>query len=228
MKLEIYNAIPLILAIPAHRSKNEGHRVLGEGALGLLFSYKEDTSEIEERYNTAMISSVLSAARAFSVERDRIESEWKAIDSIKLRKENFIEIFNNLSPFTKNNYWSKILAIIIAAGFTTNIIITNYQNTSYFVYYLLGFLILFEAISKVGSFLVSKYFESQLPKDKSKKWQQESMPKYKHIIGNFIEDAIEIHKTYYPDEKELCGYNIINKEAIDQFKDYLINIHFYL
>ena len=70
MKLELSEAISLILALPSHRSTNEGHRKMGENALAFLMDYKDlGESNTDKRFNRAMVASVMSAVRAFSVER---------------------------------------------------------------------------------------------------------------------------------------------------------------
>ena len=72
MKLELSEAISLILALPSHRSNNEGHSKMGEKALDFLMDYKDlGSDDNEKKFNRAMISSVLSTVRAFSIERDR-------------------------------------------------------------------------------------------------------------------------------------------------------------
>jgi len=68
-----------------------------------------------------MISSVLSTVRAFSVERDRISGVWASINEIKKGRERYLHIIRNLSPMEKGNYWSKTLAVVIAAGFTVEL-----------------------------------------------------------------------------------------------------------
>jgi len=41
MRLELSEAISLILALPAHRSNNDGHRKMGERAFDFLFEYRD-------------------------------------------------------------------------------------------------------------------------------------------------------------------------------------------
>ena len=79
MKLNISEAISLILALPAHRSSSEPHRKTGERAFDILFEYQVlGKDDKENAFNRAMVCSVLSATRVFSVERDRIKEVWKS------------------------------------------------------------------------------------------------------------------------------------------------------
>ena len=66
MRLELSEAISLILALPSHRSNNEGHRKMGEKALEFLMDYKDfGESDTDKQFNRTMISYVMSTVRAF-------------------------------------------------------------------------------------------------------------------------------------------------------------------
>lgn len=228
MKLEISEAISLILALPAHRSGNEGHRKMGEKAFELLFEYKTlaEKGTEEEAFNRAMISSVLSTIRAFSVERDRISGVWKSIDAIKKRRERYLEVIKNLSPLEKGNYWSKTLSIIIAAGFTLKFPLSEIEWEAG-VWNLVIIIIGMEFLSKILEVGLAVFFEKKLPIEKEKKWEQESMAQYKTLVSKFIDEAIDNYKRYYPDERELYGYDITKEEQIEKLKKYLIDLHLY-
>lgn len=227
MKLEISETIPLILAIPAHRSHNEGHRKLGERAIELLFSYKESSSNIEDNYNTAMIGAVLSSVRAFSVERDSINEKWKKIEYIKKRRERLLKMFQNISPLSSGNYWSKLLVLVGAGGFSlSHIILNGYQDTPWFIYYLILFLICLEFISKIGEYIFAEWIEISVPKEKLKEWEKYTLTQYKKILENFLEEAVDIHLRYYTDKKELYGFNLADDDSKENFKNHLINLHF--
>lgn len=228
MKLGISESIALILAIPAHRSHNEGHRKVGEKSIELLFEYRDTEDKTEKEYNTAMIGTVLSTVRAFSVERDRISEQWRAIEHVKERKERLLELFQNISPFSKGNYWSKVLVLISASGLSvTNIISQGYVKTRYFVYWLVGLLIIFELVSKIGEYYLAKRFEEKVPNEKSKRWEEKNLVAYQKILEKFIDEAIDIHRRCYPDENKVYGFNVTKEDSINELKEYLINLHFY-
>ena len=228
MKLEIPDAISLILALPSHRSGNEGHRKMGEKALEFLFEYKElGNDEVEKSFNRAMISSVLSAVRAFSVERDRIAGEWTAIESIKNRRESLLDIFRYLSPLSRKNYWSKILLIIFSLGYSLKEIATGWQRVSILAVscILIGIIIL-EVLSKTLEFVFAKYFEKRTPVEKETKWRKESIKRYKYIIEKFIEESIKIYKRFYPKFNTLYGFDVTSDKGIERMKIALIEQHF--
>ena len=230
MKLNISEAISLILAIPAHRSHIESHRKIGEKAIELLLDYKNiTTDETEKAFNISMIGSVLSAVRAFSIERDRISSEWKSIEAIRNLRERLLEIFRNLSPLSKGNYWSKALLLLIAFGIASKDTFNNLSNLPFIaVVSLLILIVLAEITSKVGEFLFAYWFEKKLPIEKVAKWESESLVKYKSIIKKFIDEAVDIQKRYYPDNKIIDGYDISVDEKTIEFREKLIEKHFYL
>ncbi len=230
MKLNISEAISLILAIPAHRSHIESHRKIGEKAIELLLDYKNmTTDETEKAFNISMIGSVLSAVRAFSVERDRISSEWKSIEAVKSLRERLLEVFLNLSPLSKGNYWSKSLLLLIAFGIASKNIFNGFYNLPFkAVVLLLILIVLAEIISKIGEFLFASWFEKKFPIEKVAKWESESIIKYKSILRKFIDEAIDIQKRYYPENKIIDGYDINVEEKKSAFKEKLIEKHFYL
>lgn len=228
MRLDISEAILLILSIPAHRSQNEGHRVLGNKAIDLVLEYKDLASNEDKAYNMAMIGAVLSAARLFSVERDRISEKWRSIEYIKERRLRILEVFQNISPFSKGNYWAKILVLLSAGGLSVGTILSEgYKNTPSFFVLLVFLLLIFEFISKLGEYLYSKWIEERVPLEKSKKWVSQSLDEYKSILNHFIGEAVDIHLRYYPHEKELYGYDLNSKCSINDLKEYLIQKHFH-
>lgn len=228
MKLGISESILLILTLPAHRSGNESHKILGDKVMDLLNEYKDSEKGKGKEYNMAMIGAIYSAARLFSVERDRIGESWKAVENIKIRRERLLELCRNLSPFTTGNYWIKTLALLSAGGISfTFIFPQNYQNAGWFIGLLIGFLIVFEIISKIGEHYVSEWIEKQVPIEKSNKWIEQSITEYKNILKHFIDEAVDINLRYYPDEKEIYGYDITDKSKIEELKEYLVNKHFH-
>ncbi|MBL7117228.1 MAG: hypothetical protein ISS94_00365 [Candidatus Syntrophoarchaeum sp.] len=230
MKLEIPEAISLILALPSHRSNNEGHRKMGEKALEFLFEYKElGSDEVENAFNRAMISSVLSAVRAFSVERDRIAEEWTAIEAVKNRRERLLDIFRNLSPLSRGNYWSKILLIVFSLGYSLKEITIGWQRVSVLTVscIIIGIVIL-EILSKIFEFAFANYFEKKTPPEKETKWRKESMKRYKYIIEKFIEESIVLYKRFYPESTNPYGFDITSDEGVKRMKIVLIERHFHL
>lgn len=227
MRLEISEAISLILSLPSHRSNNEGHRKMGEKALDFLMEYKDfGESENDKKFNRAMIGSVMSAVRAFSVERDRISGVWASIREVKRRRERWLDVIRNLSPFEKGNYWSRIIAIVLAAGFTIKFPLPE-TNMECGMWILLGLLVGLEALSKVLEIFFSTAFEKWLPIEQQNKWKTESMATYKELVGKFIDEAIEHYRKYYPEEKEIYRTDITDDKNIDDFKKKLIEKHFY-
>lgn len=230
MRLELSEAISLIIALPAHRSHNENHRKMGEKAFDFLFEYKDlGKDNTEKAFNRAMIGSILSAVRMFSIERDRINSEWKAIEAIKVRRERLLVVIKNISPFEKGNYWSKIISLLIALGYSFSKGGFNIQNIiPISIFSLVVALIGLEIISKILEFLGANYFEKRLPIEREKKWRSESIEKYEVILENFIDKAVSHYNYYYPDESKIYGYKLDKKEDLKKLKEHLLKKHFFL
>ncbi len=229
MRLGIHEAIPLILAIPAHRSPNSMSKELGEKAVDLLFTYKEIASDdTEKAYNIAMIGSVLSCLRAFAVERTRMNSIWKSIEAIKERRARLLSIFRNISPLAKGNYWAKSLLVLMSLGIASKDFVGNFkQLPSAAIIALIIGVIIAEVISKIGEFSFAFWFERKMPIEKFEKWGDESLIKYKKFVNKFIDEAINVHKRYYPTEENISIYDISSNGGIEKLKKDLINRHFY-
>ena len=230
MKLDISTSTALILALPAHRSANEHHRKLGERAFSLLDDYKtHGVADTEKAFNSAMTAAILSTVRAFSVERDRIGGQWKAIEAIRRRREEMLSVFRSMSPFSKGNYWAKAVSIIAAAGFSFGKLINGVDKESWSAaLWLLGVLLGMEILSKIGEFAFANWFEKALPIEKEKKWRRESMKSYKNILEKFIANAIAIHLNHYPDEKAIDGFDVANTEGISRLTENVIARNLFL
>ncbi len=182
--------------------------------------YKDTEPDVDKEYNMAMIGAVFSAVRLFSVERDRMGEKWRSVEYIKQSRERLLELFQNISPFSKGNYWSKILVLLTAGGLSiSNIIVQGYQNTEYFIYYLIILLLVFELVSKLGEYKFSKWIGEKVPSEKSEKWINESISEYKAILEHFIDEAVDINLRYYPDEKKLYGYDLTDQSSINALKE---------
>ena len=227
MRLELSEAISLILALPSHRSNNEGHRKIGEKAIDFLMEYRDKgETDRDKQFNRKMISSVMSTVRAFSVERDKISGVWASIREVKKRRERWIDVIRNLSPFEKGNYWSKIIAIVLAAGFTVKFPLPE-TNIKCGMWTFIGILVALELLSKFFEILLATAFERWLPIEQQNKWEKESLAAYREIVGKFISEAICHYRECYPDEREIYGYNITDKNKINELKISLIEKHFY-
>lgn len=229
MKLEIDDALHLLLALPAHRSQNEGHRLLGKTALDQLVDYEKCTNDEKGKaFNKAMIALVLSATRAFSVERDQIDAVWKSIESIHLRRERLTALFRRLSPLTEGNYWTKSIALISSVGISLGRGWPDPQAISIsFVICFVGFLLILELISQLIEYFVASRWDRKTPLEKATKWKEQSVPRYQKIVEQFISEAIEIYKHHFP-RQECLGVNLGDSENVSHLKKRLLNNCFYL
>ena len=200
MKLEIPEALNILLALPAHRSQNENHRRIGTTSLEMLLSYPENSADANEKgYNQAMVALILSAVRIFSVERDRISGVWKSIDAIKNRRERLLGVFENLSPLGKGNYWSKAILLLTSIGFSFDTSIENIAAYGHrFAIYLVGVLVAAEIFSKLSEYLFAYVFERRGPIEKQKVWSEKSVNNYKAIAKSVVETKFRYPQQILP------------------------------
>ncbi len=229
MKLEIHTALHFVLALPAHRSHDDGHRQLGKIAFDELLEFKElGRDDTEKTYNKAMVALVLSAVRAFSVERDKVASIWKSIEAVKARREHLLEVIQSLSPLSAGNYWVKTLAVIGSAGWSFSQSAPEWTGVSGgFVVALACSLVGLAVLSSLLEYLTAYWFERKGPIERQESWATKTLGKYKEIAGEFIQDGLLVHARYYPDEHTIQGINISTEEGRQHLRELLVNTVFY-
>jgi len=231
MRLELPEAISLVLALPAHRSNNEGQRKMGERTFDFLFEFRSlGVDEVENAFNRAMISSVLSAVRAFSVERDRLANEWKSGEMLRQRRTAFANELRDLSPLSRGNYWVKAAVLVLGLlGFQAPDIFRHYVPTGVDVvaYLLLG-LFAWELLSLILAFAFSAAWERRAPSERTSAWQQGSMETYRDIIGRFIDECVATYESCYPEETKITGLPCRTDAEKEALRHVLIDRHFYL
>ena len=229
MKLDIHTALHLVLALPAHRSHDEGHRQLGKISFDELLQYRDlGQGDSEKAFNRAMIALVLSAVRAFSVERDKIATVWQSIDAVKTRRDRLLAVFQGLSPLSEGNYWTKILAVLGSAGWSFASSAPDWTKVSAsFVIWLGILLVCLEIASKLLEYLAASWYEKRGPIEKQKVWVEKSLGTYREIAAKFIADALVIHTQYFPDIKDIQGFDINSDDGRHRFRDFLVQTVFY-
>ncbi|MCT4583695.1 MAG: hypothetical protein N4A54_02110 [Peptostreptococcaceae bacterium] len=227
MKLELSTAISFILALPAHRSSNEGHRQLGLRGMDLLFDYTK--SEEDNCFNRAVIASILSTVRAFSVQRDIMASEWENIEKNKNSLKSLLIKLDYLSILKKDSYFSKIIYILSYIKVINMKTIGNlsFLYTIKIITMLIISLFLWEISVHVLKFSAIKTAEKITKKDKNDIWENQSMNNYKKLVKLFIDEYISIYRIYYPTSNKIYNYDISKNEEIEKLKTDLINLHFY-
>ena len=244
MRITIDAAVDYLLAIPAHRSANEAHRELGKMALEELREYREiGTDEAEKAYNKAVIAATLSAARAFSVERDRIAGIWRSIDEIRARRLRLLAAGRALSPLAEKNYWVKAIAVLSAAGFSLGaaqipassaagsqgigLISVLHTVPGSFAVWLLAGIVLLEVLSHVMECAVGAFLERRGPIEKQAKWQEFTMGRYEEFTRKFILECISLHKMFCPGESQISGHYIQDDEGVQACTEALVKKHLY-
>ena len=229
MKLEITEALHLLLALPAHRSHDEGHRQIGKTALEQLLDYPSSSADEKEKaYNKAMVALALSAVRAFSVERDRIGGVWKSIDAVQARRERLLKLFETLSPLSSGNYWSKAIVLMTSMGISIGKSWPDPAAVSFgFACWLVVILVGFEVLARIAEYCTAVFFDRRGPIEKEQSWQEQSISKYVKIAEQYIKEAFEIHQRFYPDEK-CMGMILDSKNESENLKTRLVNNCFYL
>lgn len=244
MRIPIDVAVDYLLAIPAHRSSNEAHRQLGKIALDELREYRElGTDETEKAYNKAVIAATLSAARAFSVERDRIAGIWRSIDEIKARHLRLLAASRELSPLAKKNYWAKAITLLSATGVsfgtaqvpassaagsqTSGLIDVLHSVPGSFVICLLLAVLLLELVSHLMEWVVGAFLERRGPIEKQAKWQELTMGRYAEFSRKFVLECIDLHKAYYSNETKIQGHDIQSDDGVQACVESLVKKHLY-
>lgn len=244
MRIPIDSAVDYLLAILAHRSSNEAHRQLGKVALEELREYPAlGADETEKAYNKAVIAAVLSAARAFSVERDRISGIWRSVDEIKARHLSLLAATRALSPLAEKNYWARAIAVLSAAGLSlgfgqsagtgvavgspSNIVDVLTKASPSFVIWLLVGLVLLELLSHVLQWAVGSAIEKRGPVEKQSKWQKLAMGRYEEFVRKYILEHIALHRVFFPEQSDTFGRSFEDEKNAKSYIEELLQKHLY-
>jgi hypothetical protein len=277
MKLEISEAISIILGAAAHSSSTAEHRPIGDKALDLLKDYCVETpastvaspgaqpagqdpvacAQAIRAYNEAMVAAVLSAVRAFDVERGLFDEQRKLMKAELNRKSELYQMSTALSPIS-GSHWSKVISILGGAGVSyANSLAPGMQlfSGSTIVAFGIGFGLWLFGMEMLSRLLANKYTTAAEAKEFTEsyhQWRESTLEHYGLIVKDFIDDAITFHQRYLPNEKiNLCGVEIetngdikvptndpvgklmdfgdLRKEnTLEALKKYVISVKFYM
>lgn len=226
MKINLDVAISYLLAIPSHRSSNEGQRKIGEKYYDQLVGIVGNSSnDLEKIFNTEILAMMNAVIRSFSVIHDRVSGYWNAIKEIKETRDKIVNKIHHISPFDPKSYWIKVFTVAIAIGFSIkDIIQNNYMNTAIIF---ISASISLEVIANVIAFLIMKYYKNTDLKTIDEKWRNEGQENYKKIISAFINDYIQRHLVYYPEEKVIENINLSEDGGLEKIQKIYIDRKFY-
>lgn len=201
--LSLEQWLSFVLALPSHRSSNEGHRAFGARIIKLVYDeipaqYAED--EIARDYFNHMLAEVAWAVRGFSAVRDSFQRHVQAhvahTDHAKERAKGWTE----LSPLRKESLGSKGLSIAVGAGGATALSRTfpsipigwNAAAVIALAYVIHLFLDWLQA-SAVKRALANE------PREAMETWSGDARPQYETIAQAFLQKASVIERRFYPD-----------------------------
>ena len=200
--LNLEQWLSYVLALPSHRSSDEGHRAFGTRIVKLVYDeiptqYAND--ETARRYFNHMLAEVAWAVRGFSAVRDNFQRQVQVraanTEHAKERAKGWIE----LSPLRKESLGSKGLSIAVGAGGATALshlvpsipIGWNVALVIVIAYTVHLFLDWLQAAAV-------KRALAKEPREVMDAWSDDARPQYEAIARAFLEKAWAIESRFYP------------------------------
>ena len=201
--LQLEQWLSMVIALPSHRSSNEGHRKFGDRALNLLYDelparYAQD--KVASDYITHMLAEVSWAVRGFSNVRDSFQAQTTAQAAHFAYKGERAREWGEFSPFTEKALGKKFAPLLFGVG-GANLVSWLFPNlpllqNSVAVLVIAYGIHLF--VRWVQDNEVKKAFEN-VPKSALKSWAEGAKPQYLSLATRFLEKAVEVEKRFYPD-----------------------------
>lgn len=202
--LSLEQWLSYVLALPSHRSSNEGHRAFGARVVKLVYDeipaqYAEDATA--RSYFNHMLAEVAWAVRGFSAVRDNFQRHVQAHSAHTEHAKERAKGWTELSPLKKESLGSKGLSIAVGAGGATALShafpaipigwnVATVIVLAYLVHLFLDWL---------QSTAVKRALEKE-PKETMETWTDDARPRYEAIARAFLEKAWAIEHRFYPND----------------------------
>lgn len=204
--LSLEQWLSYVLALPSHRSSNEGHRSFGARIIKLVYDeipdqYSEDATA--RSYFNHMLAEVAWAVRGFSAVRDSYQRHVQAHAAHTEHAKERARGWTELSPLRKESIGSKGLSIAVGAGGATALsrafpaipIGWNVAAVIALAYIVHLFLDWLQAAA------VKRALASE-PREAMETWSGDARPQYEALARAFLEKASAIERRFYPDATE--------------------------
>ncbi len=201
--LSLEQWLSYVLALPSHRSSNEGHRAFGARIIKLVYDeipaqYADDATA--RSYFNHMLAEVAWAVRGFSAVRDTFQRHVQAHAAHTEHAKERAKGWTELSPLRKESLGSKGLSIAVGAGGATALSrafpaipigwnVAAVIALAYLVHLFLDWLQA-EAVKRA---LANE------PREAMETWSGDVRPQYEAIARAFLEKASVIERRFYPD-----------------------------
>lgn len=214
--IDVETAIDLVLALPAHRSSDEGHARFGavlvdEYIVKLREHYRDDPTAFA--YLNELMAVVGSAVRAFSVTRDIFTRQRSALVAVRQLRIEDAEHIREYSPLHKDGVWGRVLVLATNLGGTGVLSYLGQQligELSVWVWIAVFLVLLVPALLLVD-FLVQRRVSAilsqatkSLPEEVDEVWHQKTKEQYCQILSCFLRHAIRIQRKWYPKADVPC------------------------
>jgi hypothetical protein len=200
--LSLEQWLSYVLALPSHRSSNEGHRAFGTRIVKLVYDeipsqYAED--ETARSYFNHMLAEVAWAVRGFSAVRDNFQRQVQVQAAHTEHEKERAKGWTELSPLRKESLGSKGLSIAVGAGGATAL--SRLFPSIPIGWNVATVIVLAYAVHLFLDWLQATAVKHALAKEPVKvmdAWSDDARPQYEAIARAFLEKAWAIESRFYP------------------------------
>ena len=219
--LSLEQWLSYVIALPSHRSLNEGHRAFGTRILKLVYDeipaqYAEDVTA--RNYFNHMLAEVAWAVRGFSAVRDNFQRQVQARAAHAVHAKERAKGWSELSPLRKESLGSKGLSIAVGAGGATAL--SHVFPSIPIGWNVALVIVLAYAVHLFLDWLQATAVKRALakePREVMDAWSDVARPQYEAIARAFLEKAWAIESRFYPpsDASEAPDFEQLIQRAIE-------------
>jgi hypothetical protein len=200
--LQLEQWLSFVVALPSHRSSNEGHRKFGERLMKLVYDdmpAQHTTDQVASAYFVHMLSEVSWAVRGFSNVRDHFQAQATAKTAQHAYRGERARDWGAFSPLAGKTLGKQLLPLFFGAG-GANLLSLAFPTLP--AGWNLGAAVAVALIAHASvMWLQDRAVRTALgdsPKAIIGSWTLDARPQYLAIATAFLEKAYKIEQQFYP------------------------------
>jgi hypothetical protein len=218
--LDIEPALDLIIAAAAHTSARPAHaefgaKLIDEYLVKLRERYQDDP--VASRYLDNLCTVIAWAIRGLAVERQRFETQRKALESVQEIESKHLQGLMAYSPLNKEGIFHKALWALASGGLSMGGLLISGQSTGISVLVALGLAALLSIITDwwLSARQAKKLRElKQMEPSRIDEAWMKPLEQYRKIAKGFLLSAIRIREEFYPHLTTLNGQRVFETYTI--------------
>ncbi|BCM94491.1 hypothetical protein IAD21_06398 (plasmid) [Abditibacteriota bacterium] len=200
--LQLEQWLSFVIALPSHRSSNEGHRKFGERLVKLVYDElpaQHTADPVAAAYFVHMLAEVSWAVRGFSNVRDHFQAQATAKTAQFTYQGERAREWGAFSPLAGKSLGKQLVPLFFGAGGANllSLVFPALPHTWNLGAAVALALVVHTSVMWLQDRGVKSALENS-PKAVIGSWTQDARPQYRAIATTFLEKAYKIEQKFYP------------------------------